>query len=163
MTTTAPSGPVAELPMAGDWRFLPCAAKSLDTRKVTRRRAELQLKLGHYFPPEGHSIVEVSRKEVNGVTLIDLAVTGGARHREEATWKFGRFIYILQLAVEEEDVVLSSVKNIHVSGADISPLSSATLVSKDGSLYLFGGFSTSSMQITNEMFVSAEKAKKGCL
>lgn len=144
------------------WRFLPCAAKSLDRRKLTRRRAELQLKLGDFFPPEGHVAVETERKIENELLLIELAITGGAKHEEGSTWEQGKELHILTLAVETNDITVNSIEKAKITGGTLPPLSSPAAFTANKNIYIFGGLNTSWMETSNEMTVLTPlKGKKG--
>lgn len=144
---------IAETMNMEEWRVLPIAAKSMDKRKVTRRRAELQLQLGELFPPEGHVMMELSREQEEEVCFVKLMITGGAKHEEEATWMQAAQLHLLTFAIEENDVTLKSVNTAKVVGASLSPLTSAAGIVSKQTVYIFGGLDTSLMQPSNEMFV----------
>ena len=145
------------------WRFLPYAQKTVDKRKITRRRAELQLRLDGFFPPQGHILVEMSRtqrgteEEEEDIKLLAL---GGARHKEEATWQMASDLMVIELLNSKADVLLLDVYKADVTGASISHLSSPGGVISDNVLYLFGGLDTSTMATTNELVCLTFKSRK---
>ena len=137
---------------AYDWRFLPLTAKVLEKHKVTRRRAELQMKMGAFFPPEGHCLTEVGREVEGGNLTIHLAVVGGACHQEERTWRSASLLHTVVLAADDDDVFVTSVEKNIVKGAEIASLSSAAMVlDSERNILIFGGLNTTYMETCNEI------------
>lgn len=134
------------------WRFLPYSSRSLDKRKLTRRRAELLLKMGDFFPAEGHCSTILSCENSEEGRIIRLAVTGGARRQEEGTWDSGSNVHVVTFNVDDEDVTTSNIVKATVTGAHIPPLTSAAMVKNtDGHLLIFGGMNTAFLEPSNEM------------
>ena len=137
-----------------EWRVLPYAAKVMDRRKVTRRRAELALKMGEFFPPEGHCAAVMKRVEHDGGSFVTIAVIGGAHQQECATWPQASSLHLVEFNVEKEDVTTTDIMKLKMTGALMTPLYQAAMVTaKPGKLLVFGGLNTDYIEPTNEFHI----------
>ena len=66
------------------WRCLPFKSKSLEKGKATRKRTELNLKNGDFFPPEGHCSLHLLSENVEDDTgsYRKVLYFGGALERK---------------------------------------------------------------------------------
>ena len=95
-----------------NWRFLPFKSLCQQNGKATRKKLDLNLKNFNYFPPEGHTYVDISHtdKEIastsDEVTVKSYLFFGGSRRTNETAWGYGKEFFLMKFSVEDTDINL---------------------------------------------------------
>lgn len=114
---------------------MPYAQKSLDKRKITRKKADLQLKFQGYYPAEGHAAISQLKD-----SSLRVVILGGARRREEGTWSMGNVPMEMLFEVSPDDVFLKSINKLPVKyGGQLKSLSGSAIIGNCDSMLMFGG------------------------
>ena len=99
-----------------NWRFLPFKSLCQQNGKATRKKLDLNLKNFNYFPPEGHTYVDISHtdKEIastsDEVTVKSYLFFGGSRRTNETAWGYGKEFFLMKFSVEDTDINLTNAR-----------------------------------------------------
>ena len=144
------------------FKLLPFRSEFGNRRKATRKRSELALANGDYFPPEGHISIKLSEDldEEEEVTHTCILFVGGARRQEEASWQFASQLVELHLAVDADDVSVEKLFKCDTHGSELSPMQSSAAVLYKDTIYMWGGINCQYLQTVNDLYmISRKKAK----
>ena len=75
--------------------------------------------------------------------MSPLLLIGGAHQEECATWPQASSLHLVEFNVEKEDVTTTDIMKLKMTGALMTPLYQAAMVTaKPGKLLVFGGLNT---------------------
>jgi hypothetical protein len=112
--------------------------------KATRKRSEIDIIHGDYFPPEGDCDTLLSEGQLDELTKSYLYF-GRSKHTEESTWCLESSPFIISNVISENDVVISNIKRCDTFGASYPSLaSSSAIVGSNDTIHVWGGMDTSS-------------------
>lgn len=144
-----------------DFKILPF--KSINEKKVkaTRKRSEIDIICGDYFPPEGHCAILICEEQLDDELMKSYLYFGGSRHTEESTWCLGSSPFIISYVISENDVVISDIKRCDTFGASFPSLaSSSVIVGSNDTIHVWGGMDTSSMRVLHDLYLLKRKGAK---
>ena len=148
-----------------NWRFLPFKSLCQQNGKATRKKLDLNLKNFNYFPPEGHTYVDISHtdKEIastsDEVTVKSYLFFGGSRRTNETAWGYGKEFFLMKFSVEDTDINLISSDKCTTQGSEFPPLHASAACFMQNNVFIWGGMNTSTMKTTDELFIVNSQAR----
>ena len=145
------------------WRCLPFKSKSLEKGKATRKRTELNLKNGDFFPPEGHCSLHLLSENVEDDTgsYRKVLYFGGARRTEESSWKVASSLFEITYFCEADDVTITDIIQCDTIGSRFSCLQSAAACVIQKKVLVWGGLNTERIDTTDELFLLKKTRESG--
>ena len=141
-------------------RVLPFKSLNLEKGKSTRKRREVDMKNGNFFPPEGHVSVSTTMQGGGDIESYTCLYFGGARRLEESSWADGREFFEIEYCVSKDDVFINEITKFDTLGSQFPSLQSASAVKFADKVYVWGGLQTSTLQMSNELYVLNKQNNK---
>ncbi|XP_033635627.1 uncharacterized protein LOC117296695 [Asterias rubens] len=140
-----------------DFDYIPLKAAKDSKRKVTRKRTQLEMKIGENYPAEGHCSITCSSPEENCYRVLSF---GGARRKEERTWQDGAAITEFIISADDEDVSISSITTCRTKGGSLPPLHGAAIIDLDTKLIMWGGLDLNEYRCRDDLLVITEQHQR---
>ena len=132
-------------------KFLPFKAYSSSTVKITRKKAELDMSLGEFYPGEGHR--SLFKNDLNDSSCT-VTIFGGSRRGEDASNSLSNRLTEIRLISTPDDVYIDKIENLKTSGAPLPCLTSSgfTWGMNDTEMCIWGGLQLDSYQTSDDLY-----------
>ncbi|XP_053376555.1 uncharacterized protein LOC128547573 [Mercenaria mercenaria] len=144
----------------GKMKFLPFKASSRNSKtKFTRKKSELQLEYGEFYPGEGHRVLYKYNTTEN---CCNLYTFGGARHGEDAGWLTASKIMCMRLISTDDDIYADKLYEIKTAGSTLPALSSPgyTFGVTENNMCIWGGLDLMTYQTVNDIYYLTSKLRR---
>ena len=135
-------------------KFLPFKAYSSSSKvKITRKKTELDMSLGEFYPGEGHR--SLIKCDLNACTVT---IFGGSRRGEDASYPLSNRLIDMKLISTPDDVYIEKIENRKTSGASLPALTSPgfTWGLNDKEMCIWGGLQLDTYQASDDLYYIKE-------
>lgn len=149
-----------------NFKVLPFKSINLERGKSSRKRRDLELINGDFFPAEGHTCLEVNRTrafdadEDDHIDTVSCIYFGGARRSDESSWGDSKDIFQVDYCVTNSDVYISDILKFEPTGSTFPALQSAAAVVDTQKIYVWGGYNTAQLTVDSDLLILTKGGSK---
>ena len=134
-----------------DAQFLPFKSSVPNKVKITRKRSEVEIKNGDFYPGEGHKYIDFHDNDVSEFYFL-----GGTRRGEDAAWVDSSKLMKIKILSTDDDIYIESIENITTKGSMIPTLTSSGMVwgAEPGQHFLiWGGLDVQNYTVIDDLYI----------
>ncbi|KAK3099383.1 hypothetical protein FSP39_003630 [Pinctada imbricata] len=139
-------------PSTGTWKLI-----AIVKAKFTRKRSELDLAMGEFFPGEGSKYLI---HEVANLSTTDVFFIGGSRRGEDSLWGDSEKLTKISFESTDDDVYISSISPVAIKGSKIPPLSCPGFAwgkEEPADMLIWGGLDINTYSVINDLYHISKK------
>ncbi|XP_041478131.1 uncharacterized protein LOC121426054 [Lytechinus variegatus] len=132
-----------------DFDMIVLKASKQNKRNISRKKTQLNIKIGESYPPEGHCSIKDSETEEQ----VRIFCFGGARRGEDSSWIESSNILEFILKVDDDNAIISSIMPCKTKGGTLPPLQSAAVIEYNGRFLVWGGLDLAHYECRDDLII----------